>query len=165
MKTSVAIFLQTAVVLLGLGALTLLLGEPHLEGRNAHATTFEIYFKDPFLAFVYLGSTPFFVALYRAFGLVGNARHRGAFSASTVAALRSIKSCALIILGFVVVGVGIILVFGDPEDRPAGLFMSLLVAVGAAVAAGVAARLARTVQEALARIDGGPPAAPAPTTL
>lgn len=164
MKTSVALFLQTAVVLLGLGALTLLLWEPHLEGRNVHATTFEIYFKDPFLAFVYLGSTPFFVALHRAFGLVGDARHSGAFSASTVEALRSIKSCALIILGFVVVGVGIILVFGDKEDRPAGFFMSLLVALGATMVAGVAARLARTLQEALGRLDSGPTAASAPTS-
>ncbi len=50
------------VVFLGIGALGFLLWEPHLEGRNAHATTFEIYFHDPFLAYVYVGSIPFFVA-------------------------------------------------------------------------------------------------------
>lgn len=39
------------VVLGGIGALAFMLWEPHLEGRNAHAGLFEIYFKDPFLAY------------------------------------------------------------------------------------------------------------------
>jgi hypothetical protein len=56
MKSSSALFLQVVIVLMGIGALGLMLWEPHLEGRNAHATTFEIYFKDPFLAYVYVGS-------------------------------------------------------------------------------------------------------------
>jgi hypothetical protein len=54
MKSSSAWFLQVAIVLMGIGTLGLMLWEPHLEGRNAHATTFEIYFKDPFLAYVYM---------------------------------------------------------------------------------------------------------------
>ena len=65
MKRSSAAFLQAVVVLIGVGVLALLLCEPHLEGRNAHATPFEIYFKDPFLAYVYVASIPFFVALIR----------------------------------------------------------------------------------------------------
>jgi len=72
MKGSLALFFQAVIVLIGIGVLALMLWEPHLEGRNAHATTFEIYFKDPFLAYVYVGSTPFFLALYRAFGLFGH---------------------------------------------------------------------------------------------
>ncbi len=59
MKSSHAWFLQVVIVLLGLGALGFLLGEPHLEGRNAHATVFEIYFHDPFLAYAYLGAVRF----------------------------------------------------------------------------------------------------------
>ena len=74
MKSSLALFLQAAIALIGIGSLALLLWEPHIEGRNAHATTFEIYFKDPFLAYVYVGSIPFFVALYRAFGFVDLSR-------------------------------------------------------------------------------------------
>ena len=80
MKRSPALFLQVVVVLFGLGALACMLWEPHLEGRNAQATTFEIYFNDPFLAYMYVGSTPFFVALYRAFRLFGHVRQSGAFS-------------------------------------------------------------------------------------
>jgi len=65
------IFLRAVTVLIGAGVLALMLWEPHIEGRNAHATLFEIYFKDPFLAYAYLASTPFFVALYQAFMVLG----------------------------------------------------------------------------------------------
>jgi hypothetical protein len=71
MKRGSTIFLQIIIVLIGIGAQALLLWEPHIEGRNAHATNFEIYFKDPFLVLVYIGSIPFFVALYQAFKVLG----------------------------------------------------------------------------------------------
>ncbi len=154
MKSSATLLLQGAVVLIGLAALTFLLGEPHLEGRHAHATTFEIYFNDPFLAYVYVGSIPFFVALYRAFGLFGQVRRNGAFTPATVQALRTIQRCGLALLVFVAGGVVIILVFGDPEDRPPGLFMSFLaVLVSSTIAAG-AALFARKLQDALSRSEG-----------
>jgi hypothetical protein len=51
MKRSSTAFLQIVIVLIGMGALAFMLWEPHLEGRNAHATVFEVYFKDPFLAY------------------------------------------------------------------------------------------------------------------
>src|ERR1044072_5143802 len=74
------IFLQAVIVLIGIGSLALMLWEPHIEGRNAHATLFEIYFKDPFLAYAYLASTPFFVALYQAFKLLGYIKQNKAFA-------------------------------------------------------------------------------------
>ena len=151
MKRRFAIFLQIAIVLLSICALALLLWEPHLEGRNARATTWEIYFHDPFLAYVYLSSVPFFLALYRAFGLCGDVRKQGAFSQESVAALRAIKYCALAILGFVAGGVVLILAFGDPDDRPAGMFMSLLVTTAASVSALATAMFARNLQVALSR--------------
>jgi hypothetical protein len=52
MRRSTTIFLQVVTVLIGIGALTLLLWEPHIEGRNAHATLVQIYLHDPFLAYV-----------------------------------------------------------------------------------------------------------------
>lgn len=149
MKSSAALFLQVVVVFVGLGVLALMLWEPHLEGRNAHATTFEIYFHDPFLAYVYVGSIPFFVALYRAFGLLGHAGRTGAFSRVTVDALRSIKRCAFAIIGFVVGAVGFILALGDGEDRPGGIFMCALVILASSVVAIAAAMLARNLQDAL----------------
>ena len=45
----------------GIGALAFLLWEPHLEGRNANATPYELYFNDPFLAYAYVASVSFFM--------------------------------------------------------------------------------------------------------
>src|SRR5258706_4788743 len=103
MKRSSTIFLQIVILIIGIGALALLLWEPHIEGRNAHATLFEVYFNDPFLAFVYTGSIAFFVALYQAFKLLGYAAENKIFSQLAVKALRTIKYCAITIIGFVVV--------------------------------------------------------------
>jgi hypothetical protein len=153
MKSGSALSLQVVIVLLGIGTLGLMLGEPHLEGRNAHATTFEIYCNDPFLAYLYAGSIPFFVALYRAFGLLGHVRRNGSFSLGTLNALRAIQRCALVLLGFVAGGVLIILLFGDGEDRPAGVFMSVLAAFAAGLIATAAAMFARNLQSALSRAD------------
>lgn len=146
MKSGTALFLQLVTVLLGLGALSFLLGEPHLEGRNAHATIPEIYFKDPFLAYVYVGSVPFFVALQRAFTLLGEVRRTGSFSSATVRALRTIQRSALVLLGFVAGAVVIILATGDGEDRPAGIFMSALVALPTSAIAIAAAMFVRRLQ-------------------
>ena len=143
MKRGSTIFLQVVIVLVGIGVLAFLLWEPHLEGRNASATLFEIYFKDPFLAYAYLGSIPFFVALYQAFKLLGYARRNEIFSQRSVRALRTIKYCALVIIGFVAVSV-IFMIFGDRDDRPAGLFMRMLITFPSIVVAIAAAVFERT---------------------
>ena len=139
---------------IGIGTLVLMLWEPHIEGRNAHASMFEIYFKDPFLAYAYLGSTPFFIALYRAFGLFRHVRQNRAFSQVTVDALRAIKHCAIALIGFVAGGVVFIIMFGDKDDRPAGVFMSFLVTFASSVIATAAAMFARNLQNALRRSEG-----------
>ncbi|HVU18751.1 MAG TPA: DUF2975 domain-containing protein [Candidatus Didemnitutus sp.] len=151
MKNRSALLLQSVLVVFGAAVLAFLLWEPHLEGRNAHATTFEIYFQDPFLAYVYVGSLPFFVAVYRAFRLLGEFRIKGSFSRSTVDSLRVIRICGLSLVGFVAVGVVFILIFGDKDDRPAGFFMSLLVTLVAGLIAFAATRFARKVQRDLSR--------------
>ena len=84
MKKGPAIFLQVIVALIGVASLAFLLGEPHLEGRNALATLFQIYFKDPFLAYVYLGSLPFYAALYQALKVLGYVRCNQVFSPEAV---------------------------------------------------------------------------------
>ena len=155
MKRSSALLLQIATVLIGLATLTFLLWEPHVEGRNAHATVFEIYFHDPFLAYVYVGSTPFFMALFQAFKLFGQVRKHGAFSPGAVETLRTIKHCGLALIGFVAGAVVIILLFGDQDDRPAGFFLSFLAAFASTVIAATAAMFERKLQEAL-RCGQGP---------
>src|SRR3977135_623113 len=99
MKRGPTMFLLIVVVLIGIGALALMLWEPHIEGRNAHATLFEIYFKDPFLAYAYIASLPFFGALYQAFKLLGYIGQNKVFSLNSVRALRTIKYCGMSLVG------------------------------------------------------------------
>ncbi len=154
MSLTLALVARGVVVLVGLAALVFLLGEPHLEGRNAHATVFEIYFKDPFLAYVYVGSIPFFIALHRAHRLLGLAGRTGHFSPATVSDLHAITVCALTVIGFVAGAAVIMLLTGDPEDRPAGIFMTFLAASGAGAVAVGATLFARSLQSALSRVRG-----------
>ena len=148
MKRSSTVLLQIVIVLISIGALAFMLWEPHIEGRNAHATIFEIYFKDPFLAYSYLASIPFFVALYQAFKALGYVRQDKTFSQASVKALRTIKYCAMAIIGFVVVSV-IFLLRGDPEDRPPGVVIRVLITFGSIVIATAVAMFERILQNAM----------------
>ena len=142
------IFLQAVIVLIGIGALALMLWEPHLEGRNAHATLFEIYFNDPFLAYAYLASIAFFAALYQAFKVLGYIRENKAFSQATVKALRTIKFCGLAIIGFVAVG-ELFIMLGDSDDRAGGVFIGILITFGSVVVVTAAAMFERILQNAV----------------
>jgi hypothetical protein len=148
MKRGSTVFLQIVIVLIGIGALAFLLWEPHLEGRNAHATLFEMYFKDPFLAYMYVASIPFFAALYQAFKVLGYVRQNKTFSPATVKALRTIKYCTLAIIGFVAVGV-IFMINGDKDDRPAGVFMRILIIFPSIVIAAAAGMFEKILQNAV----------------
>jgi len=148
MKRGSTIFLQVVIVLIAIGSLALMLWEPHIEGRNAHATPFEIYFKDPFLAYAYVASIPFFVALYQAFKVLGYAGQNKVFSQAAVNALRTIKYCAIAIIGFVA-GAEIFIMLGDSDDRAGGVFMGILFTFGSIVIATAAAMFQRVLQNAV----------------
>src|SRR6266404_3518760 len=154
MKQGSILFLKAVLVLVGIGALALLLWEPHIEGRNAHATPFEIYFKDPFLAYAYIASIPFFVALYQAFKVLGYAGQNKVFSQEAVKALRTIKFCAIVIVGFVAVG-EIFIMLGDSDDRAGGVFMGILITFASIVIANAAAMFERILQNAVPAVRGG----------
>ena len=148
MKRSSTIFLQVVIILIGIGALALMLWEPHIEGRNAHATTFQIYFNDPFLAYAYIASIPFFVALYQAFKVLGYAGQNQIFSQAAVKALRTIKYCAISIIGFVAVG-EIFIMLSNSDDRAGGVFMGVLITCGSIVIATAAAVFEQILQNAV----------------
>ena len=140
MKRGSTIFLQAVILLLGLGVFAFLLWEPHLEGRNVNATLFEIYFKDPFLAYIYLAFVPFFVGLYQGFNILG-ARRDEIFAERSVRALRIIKYCALSTAIFIVGAEAYIFIFVRGTDDVAGgvmmgafiIFVSAIIATAAAV--------------------------------
>ena len=147
MRRSLAIFLQTLIVLIGIAALVFLIWEPLLEGRNAHATLFEVYFKDPFLAVAYFASLFFFAALYQAFKLLGSFRRNEVVSAGSLQALRIIKFCGLFLFGFVVVGEAYLFFAVRGEDDIAGgVAMGIFVALISTAIVATAAAFERTLQ-------------------
>ncbi len=152
MKRSSTIFLQVVIVLIGIGVLTFMLWEPHLEGRNTNATLFAIYFKDPFLASVYLGSIPFFVGLYQAIKVLGYVRQNKTFSQSAVNALRTIKYCALVTACAIVAADAYLMIAAQrSNDDAAGAVMLGLVATFASIVIGTAAAVfERVLQNAVA---------------
>ena len=149
LKKSATIFLQVVIVLIGIGVLAVMLWEPNIEGRNAYATLFEVYFKDPFLAYAYIASTPFFVALYQAFKVLGYAGQNTVFSPAAMKALRTIKYCAIALIGFVAVG-EIFIMLGNSDDRAGGVFMGILITLGSVGIATAAAMFERALQNAVA---------------
>ena len=141
MKRAATIFLQVTIIILAIALVTLLLWEPQLEGRNANATQFEIYFKDPFLAYIYLAFLPVFVALYQAFELLGYIRRDEIFLEGSVRAVRIIKYCGLMTAAFILGAVAYLFIFIRGKDDIAGgvamgvftTLVSLIVSASAAV--------------------------------
>ena len=149
MKKSSTIVLQVVVVLIGIGALAFLLWEPQIEGRNVHATLFQIYFNDPFLAWAYTASIAFFVALYQAFKLLGYIGRNEVFGERSVKALRTIQYCAKVIVGFVVAAEAYLFIVRPGDDIAGGVFMGLLIIFVSGVVAIAAAVFERTLQSAV----------------
>ena len=119
------IFLQTVVVLISVLTLFILIRLPLTEGRAENLDLFSIY-TDPFILYGYVSSIAFFVALYKAFQLLGYIGQNKLFSSKSVRPLRSIKHCA-IILGISIVLEGLyIMIFHHKDDDPAG-FLGLCI--------------------------------------
>lgn len=141
MKRGSTIFLQAVLVLIGIGALAIMLWEPHLEGRNANATTFQIYFNDPFLAYAYLCSIAFFTALYQGFKLLGQIGRNDVFSLASVKSLRIIKYCAIFLVGAIAAAEAYLFLAVRGSDDIAGgvaigvvlMFLFVVIAAAAAV--------------------------------
>jgi hypothetical protein len=149
MNRTLARFLQVLVLLVGLAALVFLLWEPHLEGRNAHATVWQVYFNDPFLAFAYLASIAFFAAVYQLFKILGYVGSHGAFSPAAPRAFRIIRNCALVLVGFVAIAEAIIFM-QESDDRAGGVAMGLMIGLGSVAVAFIASKFERSLGRRLA---------------
>ena len=151
MKRSSIIFLQIVIVLIGVAALALLLWEPQVEGVNKNATNFEIYFQDPFLALVYAGSIPFFIALYQAYPGIGIRRTKSSLLAGSRESFADHQVLRLAIIGFVVLEELFILLSGNRDlDNPgAPIFLGVLIVFPSIVVATAAAMFERILQNAV----------------
>ncbi len=144
MKKGSTIFLRFVIVFIFIGALAFVL---HAPQRN-NGTTFHEKYINFFVAYTYSASVPFFVALYQLFKLLGYIGRNEIFSPGSVRALRNIKYCALTIIGFAAVSL-FMMIGGDREDRPAGLFMRMLITFPSVVVATAAAICERVLQNAV----------------
>ena len=140
MKRISIIFLQGIILLIGIVALVIMIRFPLTEGRAANLDLFSIY-SDPFILYGYAASIPFFIALYKAFKLLGYIGQNKAFSLISVRTLRSIKYCAIVLSILIVIAGLYIRIFHNKEDDPAGFlaicivttFVSIVVATAAAI--------------------------------
>ena len=115
-----------------------------------HATQFEIYFKDPFLAYIYLAFVPFFIGLYQAFKIVGYGRRNEIFSQRSVRALRIIKYCAMTTALFIVGAEAyIFIVVRGTDDVAGGVMMGAFIIFVSAIIATAAAVFERILQNAV----------------
>jgi hypothetical protein len=140
MKRTSIMFLQAVVVVIGILALVVLIRLPLTEGRATNLDLFGIY-SDPFILYGYAASIVFFVALYKAFKLLGYIGQNKVFSSSSVKTLKSIKYCAIVLSIFIVSAGLYIRLFHNKEDDPAGFlalcilttFVSIVVATAATI--------------------------------
>lgn len=140
MKTISTVFLQAVVVLIGIAALVILIWFPLTEGRATNLDLFSIYF-DPFILYGYASSIVFFVALYKAFKLLGYIGQNKVFSPNSVRALKSIKYCAIATSILILMAGIYVRIFHSKDDDPAGFialcivatFVSIVVATAAAI--------------------------------
>ena len=140
MKRISIVFLQAAIVIIGIVALAILVWVPLTEGRATNLDLLSIY-SDPFILYGYAASIAFFVALYKAFKLFGYIGQNKVFSSSAVKTLRSIKYCAIVLSILIVMAGLYIRISHNKEDDPAGFlaicivttFVSVVVATAAAI--------------------------------
>ncbi len=144
LKKSSTLFLKIVLVFIALPILIGLLWLPQIEGRNALASNrILIYFNDPFLAYVYIGSIPFFVGIYFAIKLLGLIERNKAFSKESVKTLRNMKFSALALMGFISAAMPWIFMFAQDDDAPGVVLLGL----GAAFISGVLAAACAVFQK------------------
>ena len=148
MKKSSTIFLQVVIVLIGIGALALMLRFPLTEGRAVNLDLFSIY-ADPFIVYMYLASIAFFVALYQTFKLLGYIGQNKVFSLNSVKALRTIKYCAFVLSILIVMAMLYIMMSHGDDDAAGAIAMGIVTTFVSIVIATAAAVFERTLQNAV----------------
>lgn len=149
MKNISILFLQAVVIIIGVAALAILIRVPLLEGRAENLDLFSIY-TDPFIVYGYLSSIAFFVALYKAYQLLGYIRRDKLFSIGSIKTLRAIKYCAILLSFLMVMAALYIKIFHAKDDDPAGFLGMgmILIFITVAVATTVAV-LEKILQNAI----------------
>jgi Protein of unknown function (DUF3036). len=148
MKKGSILFLKVVVLLIAIGALTGMIWFPQTEGRAVNLDLISIY-KDPFIIYIYIGSTPFFIGLYQAIKLLNLIDANKAFSQSAVNTLKNMKFASLSLIGFIGLALLYIRFFAHGDDPAGPTALGILVCFGAAVIATAAAVFQKLFQNAV----------------
>lgn len=136
MKRGSTLFLKTVILLIAVGVLMGMLIFPQTEGAARNKDLISVY-SDPFILYIYIGSTPFFVGLYQAFKLLNLIDANKAFSQGAVNTLKNMKLASLSLIGFIVNAL-LWIRFAANGDDPAGPTALGIVAVFAIAIIGTA---------------------------
>ncbi|MEC7263675.1 MAG: DUF2975 domain-containing protein [Bacteroidota bacterium] len=149
MKTTSIRFLQLVLVLIAIGAIIILIRFPMTEGRAQNLDLFSIY-SDPFILYGYAASIAFFIALFKAFRLLGDIAQNKLFTLSSIRILKSIKYCAISLSGLIALAALYIRFFHHKDDDPAGFLMLCTITIFICiVVATIVAVLEKILQNAI----------------
>jgi Flp pilus assembly pilin Flp len=151
------LFLQFIVILIGICVVVIMLVEPRFEGRNIGADMVTIYFKDPFLAYLYLSSIPVFIGLYKIFKIFEYIRKERVFSLMTIKSLQSIKYSFTIFAVMIILFDAYLAIFMREKDDPTGaivlgiiiVLISLTIAVTSDVFMNILNKLFKHIDKSL----------------
>jgi len=148
MKKGSTFFLKSVIILIAVGVLAGLIWFPQTEGRAAHLDLISIY-SDPFILYIYLGSTPFFIGLYQAFKLLNFIDANKAFSQGAVNTLRNMKFASLSLIGFIALAMFYIRFFAHGDDPAGPMALGIVATFAIAVIATAAAVFQKLLQNAV----------------
>ncbi|MBI2420605.1 MAG: DUF2975 domain-containing protein [Candidatus Levybacteria bacterium] len=148
MKKGSTLFLKAVILLIAIGALAGMIWFPQTEGRATNLDLISIY-TDPFIIYLYIASTSFFVGLYQAFKLLNFIDASNAFSQGAVNTLKNMKFAFLSLIGFIALA-ELYLRFFAHDDDPAGpTALGILATFAVAVIATAAAVFQKLLQNAV----------------
>lgn len=149
MKKSSTFFLKVILFLLAIGVLAGLIWFPQTEGRAAHLDLISIY-TDPFIIYIYIASTPFFVGLYHAFKLLNLIDANKAFSQIAVNTLKNMKFASLSLIGFIALAELYLRFFVHGDDIAGPTMLGICMALAFGVIAAGAGVFQKLFQNAVA---------------
>ena len=148
MKHSSTRFLKITIILIAIAAFVSLIWFPQTEGRAANLDLVSIY-KDPFIIYIYLASTPFFVGLYQALKLLTLIEAGKAFSQTAVNTLKNMKLASLSLIGLIALALIFIRFFVNGDDPAGPTVLGIAVSFAFAVVATAAAIFQKLLQNAV----------------
>jgi len=148
MKRSSTLFLKAVILLIAVVVLAGMIRFPQTEGRAANLDLISIY-TDPFIIYIYIASTPFFVGLYQAFKLLNFIDANKAFSQGAVNTLRNMKFAFLSLIGFIALAEFYIRLFAHGDDPAGPTALGIIISFACIVIATAAAVFQKLLQNAV----------------